>query len=185
MCVLSCLSVSITFIIAQFCPTTPNASPKGQDSDITPKAIVTLPSSPPGGGLTLVPSSDPLSPLTEDPPSPLSALSSLSELDHDPSPTDSEMRASVEPPSCISQEEKLPLSSRFAGSTSNDPSPPVTRPVIDATPRGRERRGIVTPYSSARLTRSSATRGQRETGSLHKDSAASSFLHFDSLKHPF
>jgi hypothetical protein len=156
-----------------------------QDSDITPKAIVTLPSSPPDGDQTLVPSSDPLSPLTDEPPSPLSALSSLSELDHDPSPTDSETRASVEPPGRISQEEKPPPSLRVAPPKPNDPLPPVTRPVTGATSRGKGRRGITMQYGSARLTRSSATREQGETGSLHKYSAASSLLRFDPLRHPF
>ena len=159
---------------------TPTASPKGQDSDITPKATALVPPSPPGCGITSVPSSDPLSPLTDDPPSPLSALSPLSEPDHDSSLTDSEMRVSVEPPS--RKEVTPPLSSRVTTSKSNDALPLVTRPVTGA---GKGRQGIATPYGSARLTRSSATREQSETGSLHKDGAASSSLHFNSLRHPF
>ena len=184
MCVPAFSSASKVFIFAQFCVMTPRASPKGQDSDITPKAIATLPPSPPGRGLTPVPSSDPLSPLTEDPPSPLSALSSLSELD-DPSLTDSEMLASVEPPSRNSQEEEPPLSSHIVASKSNDALPPVTRPVSDATSRGMGRLGITMTYGSARLTRSSAIKEQRETGPLHKDNTASSSLWFDFLRHPF
>ncbi|KAH9177812.1 hypothetical protein EDB89DRAFT_1442983 [Lactarius sanguifluus] len=168
-----------------FCVTTPTTSPKGQDSDITPKATAPVPSSPPGGRLTPVPSSDPLSPLTDDPPSPLSALSSLSELDDNPSLSDYEMRASVEPPSRNSQEVNPPLSSFITTSKSIDALPPVTRPVTGATSRGRGRRGFTVPYGSARLTRSSTTRVKRETGSLPRDSAASSSLCFDSLRHPF
>ena len=165
--------------------TTPTASPKGQDSDITPRATAPVPPSPPGCGLTSVPSSDPLSPLTEDPPSPLSALSSLSEPDYGPSPPDSEMRASMEPPSRNSQEMTPLLSSCITTLQSNDVLPPVTRPVTGATPRGNERRGIPMPYSSARLTRSSTTSDERETGSLHRDSAPSSSLRFNSLRCPF
>ncbi|KAI9465677.1 hypothetical protein BJY52DRAFT_477970 [Lactarius psammicola] len=168
-----------------FCVMTPSASPKGQDSDITPKATAPIPPSPPGGGLTPVPSSDPLSPLTNDPPSPLSALSSLSELDRDSSPTDSESRASVEPPSRNFQEVKPPLSSSISAPKFKDTLPPVTRPVTGTTSRGRGRRGITAPYGSGRLTRSSATREQREMGSSHRDSAASALLCFDSLRHPF
>lgn len=185
MCVLAFSSVSIIFIFAQFCAMTPTASPKGQGSDITPKATAPVPPSPPGGGLTHIPSSDPLSPLTDDPPSPLSVLSSLSELDHGLSPSDSETCASVEPPSRNSQEVKPPLSSCITASKSNDALPPVTRPITGTTSRGRGRRGITMPYGSARLTRSSATREQRETGSLHRDSAASASLRFGSLRHPF
>ncbi|KAH8996296.1 hypothetical protein EDB92DRAFT_1942681 [Lactarius akahatsu] len=129
--------------------TTPTTLPKGQDSDITPKATAPVPSSPPGGRLTPVPSSDPLSPLTDDPPSPLSALSSLSELEDNPSLSDYEMRASVEPPSRNSQEVNPPLSSLIAASKSIDALPPVTRPVTGAMEK-------------------------RETGSLPRDSAARS-----------
>jgi hypothetical protein len=107
----------------------------------------------------------------------------LSELDHDPSPTDSEMRVSVGPPSRISQEEKPSLSLRITAPKSNDLSTQVTRPVTGATSRGRGRQVITMPYGSARLTRS--TREQRETGSLHKDSAASLLPRFDLLRHPF
>src|SRR6266404_21071 len=178
MCVPSCSGVTIMFTFVQFCPTTPTASSKGQDSDVTPKAIVPSPSSPPGGSLTPVLSSDTLSPLTDAPPSPVSSLSSLSELDHDPSATDSEERASLEPPSRTSREVKPPLSSRITGSKSNHT---VIRPVTGFTSTGRERRVIIKPRGSARLTRSSATREKRETGLLQRDSTASSSFLFDFL----
>jgi hypothetical protein len=175
----------MVFTYVQLPPVTPqiSISSKVPDNDITPKPInppltLTLDVNPipsaPGG-----PSS-----LSGDPPSPLSALSSLSEFDHSSLPHDSEVHIpNIEPPDGIPQAAPPP-SFVPSCSTIDSALPQVTR--MSVTPsRSRGGRGSAKLPSSARSTRSSSVKKQTEEGSVRGNINTSSLLvSLPSHRHP-
>ncbi|KAH9996661.1 hypothetical protein BJV74DRAFT_280065 [Russula compacta] len=164
----------MTFTFAQLPAMTHQISPEGPDSDVTPKPTNQRPTSPSIVNPIPLAFGDPSS-LSDDPPSPLSALSSLSELDPSPPPGDSEVHSlNVELPSGIPRSIQPPPSSAPSRATTKDSGealPQVAR-LATATPHGRVGRGFMRSSRSARLTRSASTRKQKEVGSLDGDTKA-------------
>jgi hypothetical protein len=162
----------MTFSLTQLPAMAPRISPEEQDRDITPKPV----NPPPTLSLDINPIplalGDPCS-LPDDAPSPLSTLSSMSELS--PPPHEPEIHTpKVEHPSgiprAIQPSSSDPL--RNTAETSGTALPQVARSTTTPS-RGRGGRGFARPVSSARLTRSSSIKKQ-EVGSLDEDVNASS-----------
>jgi hypothetical protein len=158
-----------TFSFVQVRAMTPRVSPEGPDNDATPKPINPLP--------TLALNTNPIPialnapPLSDDPPSPLSTLSSLSDLDHSSSLHDEIRPPSVEPPSDI------PPPSCDTAAISTAVPPQVTRLATTIASSSRGRRGFIRPPGSARLTRSASIKKQ-EVGSVDSDINARLLLRF-------
>lgn len=168
----------MTFTFAQLPAMTHQTSPERPDSDVTPKPINRPPTSPSIVDPIPLAFGDPSS-LSDDPPSPLSALSSLSELDSSPPPGDSEVHSlNAELPSGIPRAIQPPPSSAPSRATTKDSGealPQVAR-VATATSRDRGGRGFMRSSGSARSTRSASTGKQKEVGSVDGDTKASSLL---------
>ena len=171
----------MTFSFTQLPAIAPRISPEEPDKDVTPKPI-----KPPSTSLDInpipLPLNDPPS-LSVDPPSPLSTLSSVSELDPSPPPHESEIHAPiVEPPSGIPRAIQ-PLSfaplrdtSKGLGSASSQ----VAR-LTATSSRGRGGRGFTRPTGLARSTRSASVKKRKEAGSVDGNISASSLLRFTVL----
>lgn len=173
----------MTFSFTQLPVMTPRISPEGPDGDVTPKPI-----KPPSTSLDVNPIplalGDPSS-LFVDPPSPLSTLSSMSELDPSPPPQESEIQAPiVELPSgiplAIQPSSFAPLRDTTKGSGSA--SSQVAR-LNTTSSRGRGGRGFTRPIGLARSTRSNSIKKRKEAGSVDADISASSLLCFTVLAH--
>lgn len=163
----------MTFSFTQLPAMAPRISPEEPDKDVTPKPI-----KPPSISLDVNPIplalSDPPS-LSVDPPSPLSTLSSMSELDHSPPPHESEIHAPiVELPSGIPRAIQPPSfaplrdTSKGSGSASSQ----VTRPTATSS-RGKGGRGFTRPIGLARSTRSASIKKRKEAGSVDGNLSAS------------
>ena len=163
----------MTFSLTPLPAITPQISPEEPECDITPKAV----NPPPTSTLDVNPIplalGDP-SFLPYDAPSPLSTLSSMSELS--PPPQEPEIHTpKVEHasgiPRAIQPSPSVPL--RDTTEDSGTVLSQVARSTTTSS-RGREGGGFARPTGSARLTRSSSTKKQ-EAGSLDEGVDASSF----------
>ena len=151
----------------------PRISPKEPDNDVTPKPI----NPPPTSSLDVVNPiplalGDPPS-LSYDHPSPLSTLSSMSELDDSPPPQESEIHTpNVELPSGIPRAIPPP-SAPLRDTTKNSGFilSQVPRPTTSS--RGRGGRGFAGLSDSARLTRSASIKKQKEVGLVDGDNSSS------------
>ena len=172
----------MTFSLTQSPAMPPQISPEEPDCDITPKPvnpplISTLDVNPIPLAL-----GDPSS-LSDDAPSPLSTLSSMSELSpppHDPEIHTPKVEHSSGIPRVIQPSSSVPL--RDAAENSGTVLSQVARSTTSS--RGREGRGFARPTGSDRLTRSSSIKKQ-EVGSLDEEVFASSLLCFAVLSPPF
>jgi len=172
----------MTFSLTQLPPMAPRISPEEPDCDITPKPVDPPPT------LSLDTNPIPLalgdpSSLSDDAPSPLSTLSSMSELS--PPPHEPEIHTpKVEPPSgiprAIQPSSSAPL--RDAVENSGTALSLVARSTATSS-RGRGG-GFARQTGSARLTRSSSIKEQ-EVGSLEKDVNSSSLPCFVVLSQSF
>jgi hypothetical protein len=153
---------------------TPKASPKELDNDGTPKPVKTF-------TLNTNPIPIALNPplLSDDPPSPLSTLSSLSDIDHSPSLHDEIHNSNVEPlggtPRATRPSSPAPLCDTAANLTAVQPQ--VTRLPTSIASRGRGKRGFARPPGSARLTRSASIKKRKEVGSVGSGINARLLLH--------
>jgi len=173
----------MTFSLTQLPAMAPQISPEEPDCDITPKPV----NPPPISSLDVNPIplvlGDPSS-LYDDAPSPLSTISSMSELT--PPPHDPEIHTpKVEHPSGIPRAIQ-PSSSAPLRDTAENSSTALSLVVRSTTTssRGRGGNGFAKPTSSARLTRSSSIKKQ-EVGSLDEDVNASSLSCFSILSQSF
>jgi len=155
---------------------------EGPENDVTPKPINPPPITP----LDVNPipfALGGLSSLSDDPPSPLSALSSQSEFDPSPPPPplhDTEIDTPhAELPSGIPRATQPSSSPPSYDTTKNSGSevPQVARRAT-STSRGRGGRGFAGPSGSARLTRSASMKKQKEAGSIYGDIDPSSLFDF-------
>jgi hypothetical protein len=157
---------------------TPKASPKDPDNDGTPKQVNVLPTFALNTNPIPIAPNPPL--LSDDPPSPLSTLSSLSDIDYSPSLHGENHNSNVEP-----------LGGTLRATQAPSPAPPcdiaacsialqpqVTRLPTSITSGGRGRRGFVRLPGSARLTRSASIKKQKEAGSVGSDTNARLLLRF-------
>lgn len=171
----------MTFSFPQLPAMTPRISPEGPDNDVTPKPI----NPPSTSSLDVKPIPLALgapSTLPDDPPSPLSALSS--ELDPSPPPPESEVHTpNVELPSGIPRAIQPPSSAplRDTATSSGFVLPQAARSATTSS-RGRGGRGFARPSVSARLTRSASIK-QKE--SVDEDTNASSLQCFTVLTQSF
>ena len=176
----------MTFSLTQLPAMAPRISPEVPDSDVTPKPI----NPPSTSSLDVDPIplalGDPSS-VSDDPPSPLSTLSSMSELDHSPPAQESEIHTpSVEHPSGIPRAIHPPSSAPLRGATKSSGSALSQVARITATSlRGKGGRGFARSSSSVRLTRSASIKKQKEVGSVDGDMNASSLLCFTVLIQSF
>jgi hypothetical protein len=173
----------MTFSLTQLPAMAPRISPEEPDRDITPKPV----NPPPTSSLDVNPIplalGDPSS-LPDDAPSPLSTLSSMSELS--PPPHEPELHTpKVEHPSGIPRAIQPSSSAPLRDTTENSGTAFSQVARSTTTPsRGRGGRGFARPTGSARLTRSSSIKKQ-EVGSLDEDVNASSLPCFAVLSQLF
>ena len=166
----------MTFSFTPLPAIAPRISPEGPDGDVTPKPV----KPPPTSALDVNPIPLALgepSSLSGEPPSPLSTLSPMSELDPSPPPHESVIHAPiVELPSgiplAIQPPPSAPLPDPPKGS--DVASSQVTR-LTTASLRARGGRGLARPSGLARSTRS-AIKKQKEARSVDGDINASSLL---------
>jgi len=150
----------MTFSLAQLPAMPPRISPEEQDCDITPKPV----NPPPILSLDVNPIplalGDPSS-LSDDAPSPLSTLSSMSELS--PPPYEPDIHTpKVEHPSGIPRAIQ-PSTSPPLHDTAENSGTVLSQVASSATSScGRGGRGFARPTGSARLTRSSSVKKQGE-----------------------
>jgi hypothetical protein len=173
----------MTFSLTQLPAMVPLISPEEPDRDITPKPVNPSPT------LSLDVNPIPLalgdpSSLYDDAPSPLSTLSSMSELS--PPPHEPEIHTpKVEHPSGIPRAIQPPSPTPLRDTTENS-SIALSQVAISTTTssRGRGGSGFARLTGSTRLTRSSSTKKQ-EVGSLDEDVNASSLPCFAVLSQLF
>jgi hypothetical protein len=170
----------MTFSFTQLPAMAPRISPEGPDNDVTPKPI----NPPSTSSLDVEPIPLVLgapSSLPDDPPSPLSTLSSMSELDPSPPPHESEIQTpNVELPSGIPRAIQPPSFAPLRDTTKSSGFVLSQTARLTTTPsRGRGGRGFARPSSSARLTRSASIKKLKE--SVDVDIDASSLLCFNVL----
>jgi hypothetical protein len=172
----------MTFSLTQLPAMAPRISPEEPDRDITPKPV-----NPPPTSLDVNPIpftlGDPSS-LSDDAPSPMSTLSSMSELS--PPPHEPEIHTpKVEHPSGIPRAIQPSSSAPLRDTTENSGTAFSQVARSTTTPsRGRRGRGFARPTGSARLTRSSSIKKQ-DVGSLDEDVNASSLPCFAVLSQLF
>lgn len=173
----------MTFSLTQLPAMVPRISPEEPDRDTTPKPVNPPPT------LSLDVNPIPLvlgepSSSVDDAPSPLSTLSSMSELS--PPPHEPEIHTpKVDQPSGIPRatQPSSPIPLRDTTENSGTTLSQVARSSTTST-RGRGGRGFARPMSSARLTRSSSIKKQ-EVGSLDEDVNASTLPSFVVLSQLF
>lgn len=173
----------MTFSLTQLPAMAPEISPEELDCDITPKPV----NPPPISSLDVNPIplalGDPSS-LCDDAPSPLSTISSMSELT--PPPREPEIDTpKVEHPSGIPRAIQPSSSAPLRDTTENSGTALslVARSTTTSS-HGRGGNGFAKPTSSARLTRSSSIKKQ-EVGSLDEDVNASSLPYSSILSQSF
>jgi hypothetical protein len=158
----------MTFSLTQIPAMAPRISPEKPECDVTPKPI--NPPSTSSLDMNPIPLAlgDPSS-LPDDAPSPLSTLSSMSELDHSSPPQESEIHTpKVEHPSGIPRVIQPPSLAPLRDTTKDTGTAlsQVARSTTTTTySRGRGGRGFARPSGPARSTRSSSIRKQ-EVGSV-------------------
>src|SRR5712675_1623336 len=167
----------MTFTFAQLSTITPQISPKGPDSNVTPKPINPPQPSPLNVNPTPLILGDPPS-ISDDAPSPLSPLSSLSELDHNSPPDSGVYTANVELTSGTPQAtQPLPPTTPRAPTKKPDSALIQVGRLTTTATRSRGGSGSAKPSSSVRLTRSSSIK-QKEAGSVTGSINDSSLLIF-------